>query len=178
MMTSAPRPVKEPPTGRDTRLAKRLDLLGALLLAGAEANPTMGFQVDTVGSWNVFEAARLYCQNRGDDPVRVLFPSTIASFGRFIEPGSIVANEGEYYNDKGRIDFYAVTAPIRHWILSTFPRHSTPLLACTITTRRRNHSTVASTTFPESGSRGRRRPHWISRMQSSPRSPRRGLISK
>src|SRR5260370_39163777 len=35
--------------------------LGALLSAGAESNPTMGFQVDTGGSWHVFEASRLYC---------------------------------------------------------------------------------------------------------------------
>src|SRR5207302_9997638 len=58
--------------------------LGALLSAGAEANPTMGFQTDTVGSWHVFEAARLYCQHAGSNPIRVIFPSTIASFGSFI----------------------------------------------------------------------------------------------
>src|SRR5499427_4123715 len=104
--------------------------LGALLSAGAEANPTMGFQTDTVGTWHVFEAARLYCQHAGTPPVRVLFPSTIASFGSFIAPGATVNNEdvqmpttmygvakvsverlGEYYNRKGWIDFRAVRYP-------------------------------------------------------------------
>ena len=104
--------------------------LGALLSAGAEANPTMGFQTDTVGSWHVFEAARLYCQHAGKPPVRVIFPSTIASFGSFIAPGALVKNEdvqmpttmhgaakvsverlGEYYNRKGWIDFRAVRYP-------------------------------------------------------------------
>jgi threonine 3-dehydrogenase len=55
--------------------------LGALLSAGADANPTFGFEVDLLGSRNVLEAARLYGQP--DDPVKVLFPSTIASFGQF-----------------------------------------------------------------------------------------------
>ena len=104
--------------------------LGALLSAGAETNPTMGFQTDTVGSWHVFEAARLYCQHAGSDPIRVLFPSTIASFGSFIAPGALVNNEdiqmpttmygvskvsverlGEYYTRKGWIDFRAVRFP-------------------------------------------------------------------
>jgi threonine 3-dehydrogenase len=104
--------------------------LGALLSAGAETNPTMGFQTDTVGSWHVFEAARLYCQHAGSDPIRVIFPSTIASFGSFIAPGALVNNEaiqmpttmygvskvsverlGEYYNRKGWIDFRAVRFP-------------------------------------------------------------------
>ena len=104
--------------------------LGALLSAGAEANPTMGFQTDLVGSWHVFEAARLYCQHAGTPPIRVMFPSTIASFGSFIAPGATVKNEdvqmpttmygsakvsverlGEYYNRKGWIDFRAVRFP-------------------------------------------------------------------
>lgn len=104
--------------------------LGALLSAGAESNPTMGFEVDLVGSRNVFEAARIYCQNRNQPPVKVLFPSTIASFGNFIEPGAIVPNEapqcpttmygvskvaverlGEYYTKKGWLDFRAVRYP-------------------------------------------------------------------
>ena len=104
--------------------------LGALLSAGAEANPTMGFQTDTVGSWHVFEAARLYCQHAGKPPVRVIFPSTIASFGSFISTSTPVKNEdiqmpttmygaskvsverlGEYYNRKEWIDFRAVRYP-------------------------------------------------------------------
>jgi nucleoside-diphosphate-sugar epimerase len=104
--------------------------LGALLSAGAEGNPTMGFQTDLVGTWNVLEAARLYCQHAGKPPVRVLFPSTIASFGLFIQPGALVPNEavqmpttmygvakvsverlGEYYTGKGWVDFRAVRFP-------------------------------------------------------------------
>jgi threonine 3-dehydrogenase len=104
--------------------------LGALLSAGADANPTMGFQVDLLGTWHVFEAARLYCQNNAVPPIRVLFPSTIASFGGFIQPGQLVPNEavqmpttmygvakvsverlGEYYTRKGWLDFRAVRFP-------------------------------------------------------------------
>jgi threonine 3-dehydrogenase len=104
--------------------------LGALLSAGAEANPTMGLQVDLLGTWHVFEAARLYCQSSTKPPIRVLFPSTIASFGDFIAPGQLVPNEaiqmpttvygvakvsvermGEYYSRKGWIDFRAVRFP-------------------------------------------------------------------
>jgi threonine 3-dehydrogenase len=33
--------------------------LGALLSTGAESNPTMGFQVDLLGTWHVLKAARL-----------------------------------------------------------------------------------------------------------------------
>jgi threonine 3-dehydrogenase len=55
--------------------------LGALLSAGADANPTFGFEVDLLGSRNVLEAARLYGQP--GDPIKVVFPSTIASFGQF-----------------------------------------------------------------------------------------------
>jgi threonine 3-dehydrogenase len=104
--------------------------LGALLSAGADANPTMGFQVDLLGTWHVLEAARLYCQHGTLPPIRVLFPSTIASFGDFIAPGQLVPNEavqmpttmygvakvsverlGEYYTRKGWIDFRAVRFP-------------------------------------------------------------------
>lgn len=104
--------------------------LGALLSAGAESNPTMGFQVDTVGTWNTLEAARLYCQQQKQDPVKFLFPSTIASFGAFIAPGAKVPNEtqqmpttmygvskvacerlGEYYHAKRWVDFRAVRYP-------------------------------------------------------------------
>jgi threonine 3-dehydrogenase len=104
--------------------------LGALLSAGAETNPTMGFQVDLLGTWHVLEAARLFCQKSMKPPVRVLFPSTIASFGKFIQPGALVANEavqmpttmygvskvsverlGEYYTGKGWVDFRAVRFP-------------------------------------------------------------------
>jgi threonine 3-dehydrogenase len=115
----------------DTHQPDSVFHLGALLSAGAEGNPTMGFQVDLVGTWNVLEAARLYCQHeRTKPPVRVLFPSTIASFGQFIQPGALVPNEavqmpttmygvskvsverlGEYYTSKGWVDFRAVRFP-------------------------------------------------------------------
>jgi len=104
--------------------------LGALLSAGADGNPTMGFEMDLVGSRNVFEAARIFCQQNNALPARVLFPSTIASFGRFIPGGNLVPNEavqmpttmygvakvaterlGEYYTSKGWIDFRAVRFP-------------------------------------------------------------------
>ena len=118
----------------DTHEPKSVFHLGALLSAGAESNPTMGFQVDLVGSWNVFEAARLYCQHRRTPPVRVLFPSTIASFGKFmtLNDQGLVPNEavqmpttmygvskasverlGEYYSASSRswVDFRAVRFP-------------------------------------------------------------------
>lgn len=113
--------------------------LGALLSAGADANPTMGFQVDLVGAWHVLEAARIYCQNNASlTPIRVLFPSTIASFGKFLDTTRSVPNEtaqmpttmygcakvsverlGEYYSartrdgalKRGWIDFRAVRFP-------------------------------------------------------------------
>jgi threonine 3-dehydrogenase len=114
----------------DTHQPDSVFHLGALLSAGGETNPTMGFQVDLLGTWHVLEAARLYCQKGGKPPVRVLFPSTIASFGKFIQPGALVPNEavqmpttmygvskvgverlGEYYNGKGWVDFRAVRFP-------------------------------------------------------------------
>jgi threonine 3-dehydrogenase len=104
--------------------------LGALLSAGAEANPTMGVMVDLVGTWHVLEAARFHLEaERVSAPVKVLFPSTIASFGQFLPPG-LVANEsiqvpgtfygaakvaserlGEQYHRKGWVDFRAVRFP-------------------------------------------------------------------
>ncbi|MEY9575827.1 threonine 3-dehydrogenase [Bradyrhizobium diazoefficiens] len=109
--------------------------LGALLSAGADANPTLGFQVDTLGTRHVLEAARIYGQRQNMDPVKVVFPSTIASFGLFIAAGQKVKNEdiqvpttmygvskvtserlGEYYQRKGDfskswVDFRAVRFP-------------------------------------------------------------------
>ena len=104
--------------------------LGALLSAGTESNPTMGFQVDLIGTWNVLEATRLYGQQRQGEPVRVLFPSTIASFGSFLPSPNDVPNEsvqmpttmygvakvaserlGEYYHAKKWVDFRAVRFP-------------------------------------------------------------------
>ena len=116
----------------DNHAPKSVFHLGALLSAGAESNPTMGFQVDLVGAWNVLEATRMYCQHKKAAPIKVMFPSTIASFGAFIAPGATVKNEdvqmpstmygtakvaterlGEYYSAKARewVDFRAVRFP-------------------------------------------------------------------
>ncbi len=116
----------------DNHAPKSVFHLGALLSAGAESNPTMGFQVDLVGVWNVLEATRLYCQHKKAAPIKVMFPSTIASFGSFIAAGAAVKNEdiqmpttmygaakvsaerlGEYYSAKGRewVDFRSVRFP-------------------------------------------------------------------
>ncbi|MDQ4090389.1 MAG: NAD-dependent epimerase/dehydratase family protein [Actinomycetota bacterium] len=104
--------------------------LGALLSAGAEANPTMGVMVDLLGTWHVLEAARFHLESeRVPEPVKVLFPSTIASFGQSLPPGPVanesvqvpgtfygaakVASErlGEQYHRKGWVDFRAVRFP-------------------------------------------------------------------
>jgi nucleoside-diphosphate-sugar epimerase len=105
--------------------------LGYLLSAGAENNPTAGFQVDAVGTWNVLEAARLRHDCYQLEPlIKVMFPSTIASFGSFIAAGQKVKNEdvqmpttvygvskvgserlGEYYHKRTSVDFRAVRYP-------------------------------------------------------------------
>ena len=114
----------------DTHTPKSIYHLGALLSAGAAANPTMGFQVDLVGAWYVLEAARLYCQRHGEPPIPYLFPSTIASFGAHIPANRIVQNEspqypasiygvskvdverlGEYYHRQSWVNFRAVRFP-------------------------------------------------------------------
>lgn len=98
----------------------------------------MGFQVDLLGTWHVLEAARIYQQckecYRGAGPIKVIFPSTIASFGQFVTPNAagLVSNEavqmpttmygvskvsseriGEYYSAKSRgwVDFRGVRFP-------------------------------------------------------------------
>lgn len=108
--------------------------LGALLSAGAESSPHMGYQIDLGGTHNVLEAARIF-GGFGDERVKVVFPSTIASFGTHL-PGEgaavkpMVENEsvqmpttmygvakvsserlGEYYARKGWVDFRAVRFP-------------------------------------------------------------------
>ena len=108
--------------------------LAALLSAGADANPTFGFDVDLLGTRNVLEAARIHSHRRQKDgtpvPMQVMFASTIASFGEFITPEALVGNEdkqfpttmygvskvaserlGEYYNRKKWVDFRAVRFP-------------------------------------------------------------------
>jgi nucleoside-diphosphate-sugar epimerase len=108
--------------------------LGALLSAGAESSPHLGYQVDLGGTQNVLEAARIF-GGFGDERVKVIFPSTIASFGTHL-PGAgnavkpMVDNEsiqmpttmygvakvsserlGEYYTRKGWVDFRALRFP-------------------------------------------------------------------
>lgn len=116
----------------DTHQPESIYHLGALLSAGAEANVTAGFETDIVGTRNVLEAARLYCQRKGRPAAKVLFPSTIASFGDHIpaELQNKVPNEaaqfpttiygvaklsseriGEYYHRRGWVDFRALRFP-------------------------------------------------------------------
>lgn len=108
--------------------------LGALLSAGAESSPHLGYQVDLAGTQNVLEAARIF-GGPDEERVKVLFPSTIASFGTHLPPDKdgkkpLVPNEfvqmpttmygvakvsserlGEYYTRKGWVDFRAVRFP-------------------------------------------------------------------
>ena len=108
--------------------------LGALLSAGAEARPQQGYEVDLGGTQNVLEAARLF-GGEGPDRIKVLFPSTIASFGTHLPSAvngvkPLVPNEfvqmpttvygvakvsserlGEYYTRRGWVDFRAVRFP-------------------------------------------------------------------
>ena len=116
----------------DIHKPKSVYHLGALLSAGAEANVTAGFETDIVGTKNVLEAARLYCQHNGLSPVKVLFPSTIASFGEHILDAqkNNVPNEsaqfpttiygvaklaserlGEYYHRRQWVDFRGLRFP-------------------------------------------------------------------
>ena len=71
--------------------------LGALLSAGAETNPTMGYDVDLLGSRHVLEAARLVRESSSHGqpcpPIKVIFPSTIASFGDYVQNHDNVPNE-------------------------------------------------------------------------------------
>lgn len=106
--------------------------LGALLSAGAETNPTQGFLTDLQGSWHVLEAARLQRQRKGTPPVKVIFPSTIATFGEYVPPElkEKVPNEapqfpttmygdaklsverlGDYYHRRKWVGFRAVRFP-------------------------------------------------------------------
>jgi threonine 3-dehydrogenase len=113
---------------------KKVFHLGALLSAGAEASPHLGFDVDLGGTRNVLEAARLF-GGEGKAMVQVVFPSTIASFGTHLPPQAgdikpMVPNEfaqmpttvygvskvaserlGEYYRRKGWVDFRALRFP-------------------------------------------------------------------
>jgi nucleoside-diphosphate-sugar epimerase/predicted acylesterase/phospholipase RssA len=120
----------------DNHLPRSVYHLGALLSAGGEANPTMGFQVDLLGTWHVLEAARLHHESKKTNArTKVIFPSTIAAFGAHLPkdksgeklpvgneavqiPETIygvakVASErlGEYYNRKGWVDFRALRFP-------------------------------------------------------------------
>jgi threonine 3-dehydrogenase len=113
--------------------------VAALLSAGAAANPTTaGFEVDLLGTRNVLEAARLIHQRNAAKPAvtKVIFPSSIASFGAHLPDGNSkthkvplnnwqgqfpdtmyglakVASErlGEFYHNQGWIDFRALRFP-------------------------------------------------------------------
>jgi nucleoside-diphosphate-sugar epimerase len=113
--------------------------MAALLSAGAAANPTtVGFDVDLLGTRNVLEAARLIHQRNAARPAvtKVIFPSSIASFGAHLPDGNSkthkvplnnwqgqfpdtmyglakVASErlGEFYHNQGWVDFRALRFP-------------------------------------------------------------------
>jgi nucleoside-diphosphate-sugar epimerase len=92
-----------------------------------------GFQTDLIGTQYILEGARLYTQNNIAAPMKVVFPSTIASFGFGVPPGQLVENEaiqmpntiygvskvaaerlGEYYYSRKPdpwVDFRAVRFP-------------------------------------------------------------------
>jgi UDP-glucose 4-epimerase len=63
--------------------------LAALLSADAETNPHIGFRVNFEGSWNVYEAARIF------DTKTIVYPSSIAAYGAGLE-GKEVVNEEIY----------------------------------------------------------------------------------
>lgn len=95
---------------------------GALLSHSAEDAPLKAYEVNTLGTWYVLEAARLF------EVKRVIFTSTVASFGAYITDHvsntapqyprtlygvSKVSSErlGEYYKIKYDVDFRGVRFP-------------------------------------------------------------------
>lgn len=95
---------------------------GALLSQAAEESPLKAYEVNTLGTWYVLEAARLF------EVENVIFTSTIAAFGSHIEDPtpnvspqlpttlygvSKVSSErlGEYYHSKFGLNFRGVRFP-------------------------------------------------------------------
>jgi len=96
--------------------------LGSLLSAPSDINPWASFQVNVVGSVNVLEAARHF------GGAQVVFPSTIATFGRDTETvasdttvqhpttmygcgKAYIENLGNFYKKRFGLDFRGIRFP-------------------------------------------------------------------
>ena len=100
----------------------RIIHLGSLLSAPSDINPWASFQVNVVGSVNVLEAARHF------GGAQVVFPSTIATFGRDTETvasdttvqhpttmygcgKAYIENLGNFYKKRFGLDFRGIRFP-------------------------------------------------------------------
>jgi len=108
-------------TVRDNKIERILHL-GSMLSAPSDANPWASFQVNVIGTVNVLEAARLF------GGATIVFPSTIATFGRDTDrvaddatvqhPTTMYGcgkayceNLGRFYRAKFDVDFRAIRFP-------------------------------------------------------------------